>query len=853
MALETRYLPLSQTSVAALAMAVAVLGCQSEDDRFEHYVRRADAALQAFEGEETAVIELLNALQIRPDDAQVNFRLGELRQNQGLYREAIFFFEEAHQLDPEHSRAAVSLALLLRSSEPERAAAMLLSARERDANNAWIHAAEAELALDRESPTAAIAAAKRAVELEPNLPFAHLALGRAHMGQIRVAQLLGERARNADFVGALAAFSRYAELTGPSQQWNSLLESARVLAAWPLHSQQALEKFQEALAAADDQIPENARIRVASQVLEFARARSDDELRAVALERLLVLEPEHLAYWDELALVREINSGNGGHTLEQLIAEQPDNPEAHLRYSGYLRTTQGPQAAIAHLVEFSENEALRPTLLGALAEAYDSTGQKADRARALLELEDDYTFHPVTLLTRAKRAFQLGQVEDAVQDLRDLARIGGHGEAEGMLAFAEFALGNHQAVLDASSRAAELNPRLESGLLEIRARAAYALGNCPVAGRAMLRLLSENRLDDPEQVQLARCLYRSDRAAQGRKLLRRLLAKPTPIVEAVLEFARREMNNPRQRNLLRRKLEQAVVRDPGNRALQVGLAEARRRDGLIRESIAGLDRALEVASDASKPDLLLLRAQLHSDAGEFDAAQRDAGLALALDPALDGALRLYLSALNRLGRDDEAIAALEARQRAGVLDADRTALLGRLYLRTGKRDAGRDTLLRAYQKGCRIPEVLTALAFMLADDGERLAIALRLAQLAVEGDDESPNSLDTLGYVYLQSGQAEKALGYFDRAVEGAAPKSEAGERAVAGFHFRRGLALQALGRDSEAAIAFEHAHALDATRVAPQLSPTPDVQSQPGSGGAAGAPGQQLQSPLNGVHRDRG
>jgi hypothetical protein len=69
MVLRTRYLLRAQTGFAALALVVGVLGCQSEDERFDYFMRRADAARHEVGGEETAVIELLNALQIRPDDA----------------------------------------------------------------------------------------------------------------------------------------------------------------------------------------------------------------------------------------------------------------------------------------------------------------------------------------------------------------------------------------------------------------------------------------------------------------------------------------------------------------------------------------------------------------------------------------------------------------------------------------------------------------------------------------------------------------------------------------------------------------------------------------------------------------
>ena len=842
MAARTRSLvPAHQIGVATLGVAIlfvsGALGCQSEQDRFDYHLARATAAQREFGREETVVIELLNALRIRPDDAGVNLRLGQARQNQGMLRDAIFFFEEAHLLDPEDSRTSVELALLLRLSDVERADELLQEARVRDPQNVWVLAAVAELALNRDSPDEAVASATLAIELEPDFAFGHLALGQAHMGKIRMAQMLRERASDTDFQGADAAFKRYGELVPERERWSSLIERARVLAAWPGRASQSLAMFREALAAADAHAPEAGRLRVLTHVLEFARARHEDELRADALERLLELEPRHLAYWDELAQIREISSGDGGATLARLIEEQPHNPEAHLRYVGYLRAAKGSGAAIEHLIELADDEALRPTFLGALLEIYDAGGQKAKRDEILQQLEKEYPFHTTTLLGRAKIAFRRGRVEEAVQDLRDLAERGNHVEAEALLAYAEFGQGNYQAALEATSRARELSPRITSSLLELRANAAYATGNCEVARRTMVRLLAEDRLNVRNQVQLAHCLYQSNRKQTGQKLLRKLLSKPTPPVEAVVMFARLEMASPAQRPRLRRALVDALRSDPGNTALLIHLTEARRLDGLTREAIEGLDQALRLEGDRPTPELLLLRARLHSVTGDLESAQRDAGRALAQKPSLDGGLKFYTAALASLGRYDEAIAVMERHLRKNPQQAAQTARLGRFYLKVGDRRQGLDTLLRAYRMGCREPNVLNTLALMWANEGT-LIPALRMAEQAAELANQSPTSLDTLGYVHLRLGQPDAALRYFERAIEespgtGSRPR----ESVVARYHFRKGLALRALGRVAEASSAFEHAHSLDPTRPL-DPPPEPAIQAEPGPGIAQGTSG---------------
>lgn len=830
-------LPVQHTGLAVAMLVFAALGCQSEQDRFDYHLQRADAARLEVGAEETVAIELLNALRLRPNSAEVNALLGDVRKSQRLLREAIRFYEEAHYLDPELTRPAMELALLLRSSDAERATELVTSARERDPENPWVHAAESELALNRERPLAAIQFAERSVELDPDFAFGHWALGKAHQGQILVALILQEPPVEEHFVAGLAAFERYGELTRETEQWRSLIERARILAAWPGHSEEAIAMFGEAMAAVDEHAPSSGQVRVAMHLLSFARTHAETELRETALERLLALEPDHLGYWDELAMIRELSDGGGGDTIRRLIEEQPDNPEAHLRYAGYLRASEGFDAATEHLLGLTENEALRPTVLGALVEMYGTAGDDANRDDSLAQLEDDHPFHPITLLSRARLALQRGEVEEAVLDLRDLSDRGGGARGEGLLARAEFMLGHYRRALDASSRAIAQNPLLESDLLELRGAASYALGDCAVARRSLMQLFAENRLNDRQQVKLAHCFYKTDHEKPGRTLLRALLSQPTPAIEAVLEFAQREMDSKRQRELLRRKLKGALSRDPDDARLVLYLAEARRRDGLLQEGIEGLD--LVLGRDGDNAKLLLQRARLHSDAGDLESAQRDAGRALELDPELRDALKFYISSLTSRGHYDQAIAALEQRRQSHSLDAARTAVLGRLYLQADRRDEGRETLLRAYQMGCRVTGVLNTLALMLARDGELLNEALEMAEQVLQAG-KSSTAFDTLGYVHLRSGNPQSALEAFDRAIKRSSrlrgPESEA---TVATYHFRRGRALHELGRVAEASAAFAQAHSLDPARpLSPALGQV--QEAEPHSGAATRDAGSQ-------------
>ena len=83
--------------------------------------------------------------------------------------------------------------------------------------------------------------------------------------------------------------------------------------------------------------------------------------------------------------------------------------------------------------------------------------------------------------------------------------------------------------------------------------------------------------------------------------------------------------------------------------------------------------------------------------------------------------------------------------------------------------------------------------------GRDLERALELAREATAKLANNPIAIDTLGYVYLQSGDANTALSHFEDAVERAKTPQPS-------FYYHLGLALRSLDRSAEAAHAFEMA-----------------------------------------------
>jgi tetratricopeptide (TPR) repeat protein len=152
------------------------------------------------------------------------------------------------------------------------------------------------------------------------------------------------------------------------------------------------------------------------------------------------------------------------------------------------------------------------------------------------------------------------------------------------------------------------------------------------------------------------------------------------------------------------------------------------------------------------------------------------------------------------------VARLEEARGRGELGVYRQELLARLLLDRGDQEGARRELEELLRMAPDNVRAKNDLAYLLADSGQDMERALRLAEEAMESAGQAPLIEDTLGYVYLKRGLLEPALRHFEHA--GLVAKRMGVERPVIAYH--RGLTLARMGRTEEARRAFEEALALD-------------------------------------------
>ncbi len=461
--------------------------------------------------------------------------------------------------------------------------------------------------------------------------------------------------------------------------------------------------------------------------------------------------------------------------LTEVVAERPDHKEAHyLLGVSQLRAGQ-PGLAVGPLAKASTSEEFGVPAGVALASALlgsgDAMGAHAAASRVLEQAPDQ----TAALHTRARASLATGRPAEALAD------------AEALLA------------LDASALHG----------FQLRALALTALGRLDEAEAAHRRAL-EVTGDHPALGPVA-CLGLAAFQARQRGHVERaretfagcLAAHPTDlrVLRATAEFspdAERALAPWRE----------AVAREPGNLALQAGLAEQLDARGRTDEAATRMRQAAE-ASDQPAAWLLLANHRLrHGHQAEaLDALARAQVHAVGEDAdklrvlvseirIADGDLEAAEAALEEIqlperrdqlkgllaaarGNPAEALAAFERALERATLDASLHFAAGRAARDAGDWERAARHLAAAVQLDAGTTGAALLLAELQLETGAYAAATALAARQAALGGVEAPRALLLQARAELATGNAEGARNLVAQAERsGAAPAALAVERA---------------------------------------------------------------------------
>lgn len=792
-------------AAAAALVFVSFMGlgaCSSKESKFARHLERA-SEFEANGQQKEALLELRSALQLDPKNADVNYRIAEGLAKSNDFANAVFFYRETTRLDPTRIDAALAESKLILFDDTKRAEELIAGILEREPNNVIAYVRKSEAALARNDSAGALQAALTASELDPKNGLAQMQIGIVNLARLREFTLKAETAPESVYVDAERGFKRASEIFPKGHQ--SRVELGRLYAVWPGHADQAEAAFRSAIEVSST---ESHRARSAAAAVSFARATKRPDFLLEALQALVAAEPETLSAWDDLARLEESRQkGAGDAVYAKLLEQQPQNIRAHLHYAEFLARTERDDEAYAHLEEQAK-KGVEPTVALEEIVAMRLRNHDLEPARVVVErLAKDYPTSPLTERAKARLALSEGRLDEAADTLRRYLGTEETHEGQRLLAMTELRRGAFPAAATAIDRALQLATESRDDLLRIKATIHGTSGDHAQAAQALNRLNSEvGSLRPTEKLLLAQSLYSMGRRPGAKALLEDLLTDEKPPIGALVEFAQREGGREPQR--ARDYLAQALVRQPANPQALRMMAQFDLGAGKPNEALARIDKAGEAGP--LTPPLLLLRAQVLASMKDWAKAEEEARRAFAAAPTLPGALEVLANIYVAQNRLNEAIASFDEAEKAGALPTSGQQLLARLYLTAGRPAEAKPLYEKVIAARADLPGAKNDLAWILAGEGTDLERALSLAQEAQQAEAESPEVADTLGYVYLKKGLFDPALQQFKYALELAQRASNDAIVERPEYHYHMGLALQALGRGSEAASAFERALALD-------------------------------------------
>jgi tetratricopeptide (TPR) repeat protein len=269
---------------------------------------------------------------------------------------------------------------------------------------------------------------------------------------------------------------------------------------------------------------------------------------------------------------------------------------------------------------------------------------------------------------------------------------------------------------------------------------------------------------------------RAERELQG-------LLKDHPQAAAVHQQAGRLAILKRDLPAARAALQRAEALEPG----ALGTFEAWLDLDLARNDAAAVKARLDERLRQDRtPATLLLASRTYLTIKDPASAETTLRAAIDADPSLAMPYGMLGQLYYNQNRLDQALGAFEASAARDTDPVPALTMTGMILVQQGKREAAR----KRYEEVLAInPEAAVAannVAWMLADAGEDLDRALQLALTAAASLPDTPEIMDSLGWVYYKRHEARLAIAQFERCVQ-KAPR-------IPEYHHHLGLAYVQAG-----------------------------------------------------------
>ncbi len=540
--------------------------------------------------------------------------------------------------------------------------------------------------------------------------------------------------------------------------------------------------------------PKSVEARLALANFYWATGRASDVERALTEAR--ALDPAHLLLNRMLASFY-LSTQRAREAEAPLVAfaDRAADSMSKLVLADYYVQMQRPNDAIGILEPLAKKGDTAGAATLRLAQIERNAGRK-DSARLMIEGLLEKEPRNVAALT-LKSTWQLrdGDTAGAIKTARAAT------EADPASAPAQFALGQSlfQAqqsaeAVTALSEALRLNPRIASAQLML-SRLQLAAGNADAA----VQFASDAKKAEPGnpdvQLALARSLLAKGDVQQAEPEVKALLAKYPQVaashtIDGLLRMAKRDRDGARAA------FGRALERDPNSAEALEGLLVADVASNSVAAAVARIED--RVARHPQSAPLLFVAARTYAAARQFDKTEKTLRSVLQIDPNNFSAYVLLGRTYVSQRRLDEALAEFDAAAAKQPTQVGVATMAAMLLQMQNKQDEAQKRYEAIVATSQRAPVAANNLAWIYAERGGNLDIALQHAQAAKAQLPDVPEINDTLGWIYYKKDLPELAIPPLEQSA------SKDPKNALYQLHL--GLAYAKAGQKDKARTALEAA-----------------------------------------------
>ena len=730
-------------TVFMLLASLTLSSCSNPETQKQRHLERGDQ-YAAEKRDEFAVVEYASAVKIDPKFGEARLKLAQTHERLNNFGAALPEYIRAADALPDNRDAqlkATEVLLLTRRFDDAKArAAALLAKNPKDVEALLLHA-NAMAAL--RDPAGAVTEIEEALKVTPDSSKAFVNLGAVRM-------------QTGDAKEAEAAFRRAIELDPSST---------------------------------------NAKLALANFLWAAERAPEAE----TTLKDVLAKEPQHLLANRMLGvLYLSTRRPNEAEQPLKTVAEVSKAPAARFQLADYYLGVGRNEDAIAVLNSLAADRASFADAELRLAALEYAQGRKPEaHSRLDAVLVRIPSFAP-GLVMKARWLNQENKLDEA------LARAKAAVSADPQSASAHFTLAlihdRRREVADATKSYNEvlrLNPRAVAAQVEL-SRLSLTAGDSATA----LRFAEEASQAQPgsldARVAVARSLVVAGNLERAQTEIAALIkgAPSAAAVHAVNGLYQTRSNNAAA---ARAAYERSLELSPGYLEALAGLTYLDIAEKRPAQSVARLEA--EVARRPSSAPLLTLLARAHGAAGNQAKEEEVLRQAVTVDPRFTTGYAMLAQLYIRQKRTDAARAEFE-----GMVERDPNAIgartmIGMLWEAEGKRDEAR----KSYEATVKVNENAAVasnnLAFIYAEQGINLDVALQLATSAKRRLPEDPHVDDTIGWIYYKKDLPAMAVGPLEASLKRLRTPAEQAE-----VLYHLGLTYAKLGDRAKARDALESA-----------------------------------------------